>query len=68
MSVRSGSAAALYVLGQAAIRKLGELAAALRLPPGEPSTGRPGGSQGGTGGASGGAGCPGARFSWIQGW
>ena len=68
MSVRSGSAAALYVLGQAAIRKLGELAAALRLPPGEPSTGGPGGSQGGTDGSSGGPGCLGAGSSRVHGW
>ena len=41
---------ALYVLCQAAIRKLGELAAALRLPPTEPATGRASGSRGGSGG------------------
>jgi phage terminase large subunit GpA-like protein len=56
--------AALYVLGQAAIRKLGELAAALRVPPTEPS----GGPQGGAGGSSGGTGRAGGGSSWVQGW
>src|SRR5271157_359900 len=56
--------AALYVLGQATIRKLGEYAAALRLPPGNP----PGGSTGGTGGAGGIRGRPGGGSSWVQGW
>jgi len=60
--------AALYVLGQAMIRKLGELAAALRLPPAEPPTGGSGGPQGGTGGSSGGLGRPGGGSSWVQGW
>ncbi|MBZ5700268.1 MAG: phage terminase large subunit family protein [Acidobacteriia bacterium] len=60
--------AALYVLGQAAIRKLGELAAALRLPPADPPRGGPGGSQGGIGGPSGGRGRPGGGSSWVQGW
>lgn len=55
---------ALYVLGQATIRKLGEMAAALREPPTEP----PGGSQGGTGGSSGGGGRAGGGSSWVQGW
>jgi phage terminase large subunit GpA-like protein len=56
--------AALYVLAQAAIRKLGELAA-LRLPPTEPSTGGSGGSQGGPGGGAGGRD---GGSSWVQGW
>jgi phage terminase large subunit GpA-like protein len=56
--------AALYVLGQATIRKLGELAAALRLPPTEPS----GGPQGGSGGPSEGPGRAGGGSSWVQGW
>jgi phage terminase large subunit GpA-like protein len=56
--------AALYVLGQAAIRRLGELAAALRLPPTEPS----GGPQGGSGGSSGGPGRAGGGSSWVDGW
>jgi phage terminase large subunit GpA-like protein len=56
--------AALYVLGQATIRKLGEMAAALREPPTEPS----GGAQGGTGGSSRGPGRPGGGASWVQGW
>jgi phage terminase large subunit GpA-like protein len=56
--------AALYVLGQATIRKLGEMAAALREPP----AGGPGSSQGGTGGTSGGSGRPGGGPSWVQGW
>jgi len=61
--------AALYVLGQAAIRKLGEMAAALRLPPpDEPPGGGSGGAQGGTGGESGGSGRPGRGSSWVQGW
>lgn len=56
--------AALYVLGQATIRKLAEYAAALRLPPGDPpkgSGGQDGGSGGGPGRQSGGS-------SWVQGW
>jgi phage terminase large subunit GpA-like protein len=53
--------AALYVLGQAAIRKLGDMAAALRLPPTGPPTGGSGGQQGGGGRRSGGS-------SWVQGW
>jgi phage terminase large subunit GpA-like protein len=57
--------AALYVLGQAALRKLGELAAALRLPPTEPPTGGSGGQQGGS---SGGPGRAGGGSSWVQGW
>lgn len=57
--------AALYVLGQATIRKLGEFAAALRLPPTDPPTGAGGGSQGGSGGSSG---RPGGGSSWVQGW
>jgi phage terminase large subunit GpA-like protein len=56
--------AALYVLGQATIRKLGEMAAALRLPPTEP----PGGGSGGSGGSSGGQRRPGGGSSWVQGW
>jgi phage terminase large subunit GpA-like protein len=56
--------AALYVLGQATLRKLGEMAAALREPPTEPS----GGPQGGSGGPSGGPGRGGRGSSWVQGW
>ena len=56
--------AALYVLGQAVIRKLGEMAAELRLPPTEPS----GGHEGGSGGSSGGPGRAGGGSSWVQGW
>jgi phage terminase large subunit GpA-like protein len=56
--------AALYVLGQAVIRKLGEIAAELRLPPTEPS----GGQEGGSGGSSGGPGRAGGGSSWVQGW
>jgi phage terminase large subunit GpA-like protein len=56
--------AALYVLGQAVIRKLGEMAAALRLPPTEPG----GGQEGGSGGSSGGPGRAGDGSSWVQGW
>lgn len=57
--------AALYVLGQATIRKLGEMAAALRVPPAEPPTGGDGGQQGGAGGAGR---RPGGGSSWVQGW
>jgi phage terminase large subunit GpA-like protein len=57
--------AGLYVLGQATIRKLGELAAALRLPPSEPPTGGSGGQQGGS---PGGPGRAGGGTSWVQGW
>jgi phage terminase large subunit GpA-like protein len=56
--------AALYVLGQAVIRRLGEMAAELRLPPTEPS----GGQEGGSGGSSGGPGRAGGGSSWVQGW
>jgi phage terminase large subunit GpA-like protein len=57
--------AALYVLGQATIRKLGDLAAALRLPP----AGGPDGAPGGQSGASGGSpGRPGGGSSWVNGW
>jgi phage terminase large subunit GpA-like protein len=57
--------AALYVLGQAAIRKLGEYAATLRLPPADPPKGGNGGQQGGS---SGGPGRQGGGSSWVQGW
>jgi phage terminase large subunit GpA-like protein len=57
--------AALYVLGQATIRKLGDLAAALRIPPAEPPAGGGGGQTGGSGAASGGR--P-EGSSWVQGW
>jgi phage terminase large subunit GpA-like protein len=60
--------AALYVLGQARIRKLGELAAALRLPLDKPPTGGSGGQGGGSGGSSGGPGRAGGGSSWVQGW
>lgn len=55
--------AALYVLGQAAIRKLGELAEALKKPP-DP---KPDGSQGGPSG-TGGPPRPRQGSSWVQGW
>jgi phage terminase large subunit GpA-like protein len=57
--------AGLYVLGQVTIRKLGELAAALRVPPLEPPTGDSGGQQGGS---NGGPGRRGGGSSWVQGW
>jgi phage terminase large subunit GpA-like protein len=60
--------AALYVLGQAVIRRLGEAAAALRLPPGEAPTGGDGGQQGGSGGSPGGPGRPGGGSSWVDSW
>jgi phage terminase large subunit GpA-like protein len=60
--------AALNVLGQAVIRKLGELAAALRLPPKDPSTGGSTGQEGGGGGRSGGTGGQSGGSSWVQGW
>lgn len=56
--------AALYVLGQATIRKLGELAAALKLPPTDP----PQGGSGGSSGSSGGPGRSNPGSSWVQGW
>jgi phage terminase large subunit GpA-like protein len=56
--------AALYVLGQATLRKLGEMAEALREPPQEPPPGRTGGS----GGPSGGPGRGSGGSSWVQGW
>lgn len=61
--------AALYVLGQAAIRKLGELAQALReKPPTGGDGGKTGGSGGDQGGSSGGIGRSGRGSSWVQGW
>jgi len=57
--------AALYVLGQATIRKLGEYAEALRAKPTDPPKGGSGGQQGGQGG---GPGRPGGGSSWVQGW
>lgn len=56
---------ALYVLGQAAIRKLGELAEALRAKPTDPPKGGSGGQAGGSGG---GPGRQGGGSSWVQGW
>jgi len=60
--------AALYVLGQATIRKLGELAAALKLPPGETPGGSTGGQTGSSGGPGGGPRRPGGGSSWVEGW
>jgi phage terminase large subunit GpA-like protein len=57
--------AALYVMGQATIRKLGEMAEALRQPLPEPPGGGSGGQQGGSGGPSG---RQGGGSSWVQGW
>ena len=60
--------AALYVLGQGALRRLGELAAALNTPPDEPTggTGGPSGSpQGGTPRAPGRSG---QRSGWVYGY
>lgn len=57
--------AALYVLGQATIRKLGEMASALRLPPEGGPEGGQGGPQGGSGGSNYGRG---RGSSWVQGW
>jgi phage terminase large subunit GpA-like protein len=60
--------AALYVLGQQTIRKLGEMAAALRLPPTDPPKGGSGGQGGGSGQGSGGLGRRGGGSSWVEGW
>jgi phage terminase large subunit GpA-like protein len=60
--------AALYVLGQATIRKLGELAAGLRV---SPSRGPTGGNEGlteGPDGPSEGPGRPRGGSSWVQRW
>ncbi len=57
--------AGLYVLGQATIRKLGELAAALRIRPPEGPSGPSGGQQGGT---DGGSGRRGGGPSWVNSW
>ncbi|MGH9685278.1 MAG: terminase gpA endonuclease subunit [Candidatus Acidiferrales bacterium] len=59
--------AALYVLGQATLRKLGELAEELKKPP----TGPEGGDPGASGGEGGGPGRPGASRSggnWVESW
>jgi phage terminase large subunit GpA-like protein len=59
------SLAALYVLGQATLRRLGEMAEALRTPP---EGGGSGGPTSGSGGSSGGAGRGSSGSSWVQGW
>jgi phage terminase large subunit GpA-like protein len=56
--------AALYVLGQATIRRLGELAEALKKPPGPKPEGPEG--QGGPSGAA--PQRPRQGSSWVQGW
>jgi phage terminase large subunit GpA-like protein len=63
------SLAALYVLGQQTLRRLGEMAAALRVPvePG-PDGGGSGGATGGSGGSSGGSGRGNSGSGWVQGW
>jgi phage terminase large subunit GpA-like protein len=60
--------AALYVLGQAALRKLGEMAEALRQPPtpGDGGNGGPSGGQSGAPGMPRGGGTEGSN--WVQGW
>ena len=60
--------AALYVLGQATIRKLGELAAGLRESPTQGPTGGNEGPTEGSGGQSGAPSRPGGGSSWVQGW
>ena len=60
--------AGLYVLGQATLRHLGELAEALKLPPDEGPGGGTGGGAGGSGSSGGGRGRPGGGSSWVQGW
>jgi phage terminase large subunit GpA-like protein len=57
--------AALYVLGQAVLRKLGERAEALRKPPTDPPDGGSGGSSSGGGGSPG---RPGGGSNWVQSW
>jgi phage terminase large subunit GpA-like protein len=59
--------AALYVMGQATLRKLGELAEALKVPPGPGDGGNTGGSGGDPGPQRGPAG-GGRRSNWVQGW
>jgi phage terminase large subunit GpA-like protein len=59
--------AALYVLGQATIRKLGALATELAKPPGGDDRGS-GGQQGGSSGPSGNLGSGSGGSSWVQGW
>lgn len=59
--------AALYVLGQATLRRLGEMAEELKKPPGGPD----GGNTGGTGGDPGSGRGPAGRSrpsNWVQGW
>jgi phage terminase large subunit GpA-like protein len=56
--------AALYVLGQQTIRKLGELAAAFKIPPGDGGGSAP--PSGGSGGHGGSGGRRGS--SWVEGW
>jgi phage terminase large subunit GpA-like protein len=57
--------AALYVMGQATIRKLGEMAEALKRPPDTPPDGGTGGPQGGSGGSTQGSG---QGSGWVQRW
>lgn len=62
------SLAALYVMGQQTVRRLGALAAALGEPPTEPEPGQGGGSGGAQGGQGGTTRRSGRGSSWVQGW
>lgn len=59
------SLAALYVLGQATLRKLGELAEALRKPPAAPDSTTTEGDQGASGPTRSGIN---RGSSWVEGW
>jgi len=59
--------AALYVLGQATLRRLGELAEGMKKPPQGPDGGNTGGS-GGNPGAGGRPSGGGRGSNWVQGW
>lgn len=59
--------AALYVLGQATLRKLGDLAEGLKVPP-EPGGGGKTGGSGGDPGHGGRPRGPGRGSNWVNGW
>jgi phage terminase large subunit GpA-like protein len=62
------SLAALYVMGQATIRKLGELAAALKTPSTDPDPGPSGSNPGGSPGGAMGPGRPRTGRGWVSSW
>lgn len=60
--------AALYLMGQNTLRRLGEFAEALKVPPEGGPAGGAGGQGGGSAGPAGGLGRGQSGSSWVQGW